>query len=815
MRHFWTIFRRELGAYFNSSIAVIFVIVFTVLNNGLFMLQFFQIGKADMRMFFNFLPYSLVVFIPAISMRLWAEEKRTSTFELLLTFPMRPGELVLGKYMASLVFYIFTLLSTVMVPIMIQMLGQADPGPILGGYFGAFLAGALFLAIGIFISGLCKDQIVAFILSMIVSFTLFLVGLDSVALFFDGWISGFGTLIKNTIGMTGHVAGLSRGVLDTKDVLYFLILIGVFLFLNGLSLEGRMKPKAKVVFSTAVFVGLLCAVLASWLLQDVNLGRFDLTQDKSYTISDVSLKVLKNLKVPVQVKLYVSPVESMPTILKTLEQQVSDKLSEMRAASDGKLKFRVIHLEPLDAKDEEVRKNLQEQGVAPFQVESIQKDEVGVKLIYSTLVIEYKEKPSEIIPRIVPQTLQTLEYQLLSRIYKMTQEDKPRVAIYAPVKNEELSPELSQLLGAAGVKDQKDYEDDFKTASLLVKNNGYETKRVALTASDLIPEKTTTLVVLNPGTLNERQRYEISKFLYQGGHVVVAAQGFEFGYKREESGVEAEPKKQSLSDLNALLEKWGVKVSEDILCDKESEVISITTGQTIGPFALEMPVKFPNQIVIRESTINKTSAFTDRLPSLFYLWGSALELSNDALSQSGLKSTVLFTSSANSWKMPNDGHTNLSEKNSNPPAETKGLYPLAVLLEGKFSSAFTGKVPAWPATDGQEAAKIEDIQLGEQKPGKLIVVGCYKTFSEESIQNPGNINFYANIIDGLTMGEDLIAIRSKSGVIRDIKRVSNAEKIGYRFFAVFLLPLILLILTFIKVFLRKKEKEFYLKASQV
>ena len=119
MSAFWTIFRRELGAYFNSAIAYIFLIVFVLFANGLFMLQFFQIGKADMRSFFGSLPFILTIFVPAISMRLWSEDKKGNTFELLLTFPMKPQELVLGKFFASFVFYLFAIGMTFTLPVMI------------------------------------------------------------------------------------------------------------------------------------------------------------------------------------------------------------------------------------------------------------------------------------------------------------------------------------------------------------------------------------------------------------------------------------------------------------------------------------------------------------------------------------------------------------------------------------------------------------------------------------------------------------------------------------------------------------------------
>jgi len=153
---FLTIFRREIAAYFNAAIAYIFIIVFVLLNSGLYMTQFFVIGFADMRPFFTTLPFILAVFLPAVTMRLWAEEKRGNTLELLLTFPVPTRTLVIGKFLASFVFYLAALLGTLTIPIMIKAVGNPDVGAMASGYIGAALMGAFFLSIGIFISGLSR-----------------------------------------------------------------------------------------------------------------------------------------------------------------------------------------------------------------------------------------------------------------------------------------------------------------------------------------------------------------------------------------------------------------------------------------------------------------------------------------------------------------------------------------------------------------------------------------------------------------------------------------------------------------------------------
>ncbi len=234
-----TIFRREFGSYFNSPIAYIFIIAFLVLNSGLFMTSFFLGGAADLRGFFGNLPIFLIFFIPAVSMRLWAEDKRTGTFELLMTLPMSTAAVMRGKYLAALAFYLVALLGTLPLPIMISVLGNPDMGAIVSGYVGSALLGALYLAIGMFTSGLMRDQISAVILGIMACFTIFILGIPGVAATIDGWLPGVGSLLQHYVGLSDHFDMMLRGVISLGDLAYFLGLTAVFLTLNTIWLEGR------------------------------------------------------------------------------------------------------------------------------------------------------------------------------------------------------------------------------------------------------------------------------------------------------------------------------------------------------------------------------------------------------------------------------------------------------------------------------------------------------------------------------------------------------------------------------------------------
>lgn len=240
MRDVGIIFRREFRAYFYSPIAYVFTVIFVVLNSGLYMFHFFFFGNADMRAFFSSLPLTLgLIFIPAVSMRLWSEEHKLGTVELLLTLPMKTEHIVLGKFLASFLFYLVALAGTLAIPILLVILGKPDFGPIIGGYFGAILLGAFFLAIGIFISGFFSDQIVSLIITSLGCGFLALIGWQYVPMVIDGWISGLGEFLYDYVGVTRHFNDIERGVIDLKSIIYFVSFTALFLYLNAKSLERR------------------------------------------------------------------------------------------------------------------------------------------------------------------------------------------------------------------------------------------------------------------------------------------------------------------------------------------------------------------------------------------------------------------------------------------------------------------------------------------------------------------------------------------------------------------------------------------------
>jgi len=234
-----TIGGREFAATFDQGIAYVYTIAFAILANSIFMNEFFLAGRVEMRGFFDRLPLLFAVFLPAITMRLWAEERRQRTSEFLLTLPVVPLQAVLGKFCAALGLFALFLASSFPIVIMLAALGHPDFGLILSGYIGAACLGALFLAFGMFFSSLSGDQIIAFVSSALLAFFLVLTGNDKVVAVLDGLFPSLslGTLLAQSISVMPHFDAFVRGSIELSSIFYFGGFIALFLWLTVLVLD--------------------------------------------------------------------------------------------------------------------------------------------------------------------------------------------------------------------------------------------------------------------------------------------------------------------------------------------------------------------------------------------------------------------------------------------------------------------------------------------------------------------------------------------------------------------------------------------------
>ena len=242
MRNVWTIYRREFAAYFNSPIAYIFIVGFLAIMGFLFFIfsRFFSQQNPDLRVYFElFMPIVFILFIPAITMRLWSEEKKQGTLEMLMTLPVNSWEVVAAKFLAAYTIIAVTLVLTLIVPISVAMVVEnMDAKALFANYLGALLIAGIYIAIGSWISALTKDQVVAFVLATLACAIVCFVGYPHVVDWFNQNLGGLGGFLVY-FGVYFHNQKFAQGLVGAVDVVYALGMMGLFLGLNNFAVESR------------------------------------------------------------------------------------------------------------------------------------------------------------------------------------------------------------------------------------------------------------------------------------------------------------------------------------------------------------------------------------------------------------------------------------------------------------------------------------------------------------------------------------------------------------------------------------------------
>lgn len=239
MANIWVVFKRELASYFMTPIAYVFIVIFLFLSGifAFYLGNFFSRGQADLEPFFSFHPWLYLFLIPALAMRLWAEERRGGTIELLLTLPITMPQAVLGKYLAAWVFTGIALALTFPIWLTVNYLGEPDNGVIFAGYVGSFLMAGAFLAIGSCVSCLTKNQVIAFVVTAVVCLIFVLSGFPLVLDFFSSWAPQFLVEAISSFSFLTHFNAITKGVIDLRDLIYFASLIAFWLFANAILIE--------------------------------------------------------------------------------------------------------------------------------------------------------------------------------------------------------------------------------------------------------------------------------------------------------------------------------------------------------------------------------------------------------------------------------------------------------------------------------------------------------------------------------------------------------------------------------------------------
>lgn len=478
----WIVARNELYRYFISPLAYVYLIAFLLLNGSfaVYFGDFFNRGQADLSSMFAFQPWIYLIFIPGISMRLWAEEFRQQTIVQIMTLPVPAAAYVWGKFLASWLFCGLALLLTFPFWLTVNWLGNPDNGVILGGYLGSFLLAGCMLAISQTMSALTKNQVIALVLSVIANLLFFLSGVEYVLSFFRAFASQTFIEMIASFSFLTHFQTLANGLLELRDLFFFGTVILLFNFTTILIVcfktsgtSGWLKSTSRNYYIFAVLL-LLCGftglnLIANSFLRDI---QYDFTAEKIYTLSPSTKRILGSLPRPVVAKLYYTPLlgQRNPKI-RLLVDKLYILLRKYSHLSGGKFNFAVYHPQPLD--------NIEDQALAAGlqPIPLIDLNQNG----FLGLTLTDEAGSRQVIPLFPLERQNFLEQDLTSQIFELFQ-TKPTLGIISglPVFDSaetengsmvnqewEIIKQIRQFYNIKEIKTVADFPDDLQLLMLI------------------------------------------------------------------------------------------------------------------------------------------------------------------------------------------------------------------------------------------------------------------------------------------------------------------------------------------------------------
>ena len=588
MQRVLTVARRELRGYFDQATAYVLIVAFLGITLFLAFRTMYGASIASLRPIFDLLPILFAVFVPAATMRSLAEERRGKTLEWLVSQPLTETEIVLGKFLGDWAFVLIALLGTAPTAIGVLLVSDADGGLMLAQYVGGALLAAQFVALGLWASSVTRNQITAFIIASVSCFLLFLIGSPVVQIGLPPALAG----MVARLSVITHFENVARGVIDLRDVLYFVSTTGLFIALALMAVGSeRLSParpeRARLRTGTGVIVALVIVVN---LLGSFVRGRVDLTADELYTLSEGTEQILAELDDLVQVKLFASA--ALPPEIQLQLRDVRDLLADMRRASNGNLL--VTDVDPDE--DEEAASEAAELGIFPVEFNVLRDDEFEVRQGYYGLALVYADE-SEVTPII--QRTDDLEFQLVSQIYRMTTDERPRVG-FVEGFGAKSPAELFGLTETLG--DRYEIETfDFAADSV----------------AEIDPDSVRVLVVGGPTQpLDSASVERVTDFVEGGGATLLLAEPVIL------SPQSPMPIPAS-SGLEPFLEEKGITLSSGLVMDLASSE-RVNAGRQ-GIFQVIAP--YPLWPITRPSGDHAT---TNGLNSLTLSWGAGLILEERA-----------------------------------------------------------------------------------------------------------------------------------------------------------------------------------------
>jgi ABC-2 type transport system permease protein len=810
--------RKELRAFFSTLMGYVVVCAFLLLT-GLFLWVFpgewnvLDQGQSNLDALFIWTPWVFLFLVPAITMRSFSEEKASGTMELLLTKPISEAQVVLAKYLGALTVLILALVPTVLFLPVIGWLGQPqwnfDGGAICGSYLGLVLLGSAFTALGILASALATNPLVSFLLT-VVALVFSFIGFTAVASF--DWLGDW-ELPFIQLGMQSHYQSISRGLIDGKDVTYFLFIDFLFLWLARMAIVWKRSVGRTELMRWALGTAIACVVYFIALTIPF---QFDFTSDKRFTMTPASEDLLENLEDEIFVTCYLSG--DYPANWKRLERAVRHQLQDFASASNGNVRYQFVDIYEIDDR-QTIGQNegkLVEQGLQFTRIAFQENGLQAFKTVWPAAILTYRgerevvqffksdvPEPTDVM---IQGSINAIEYELTSGIRKLTRSEPPRIAIIeghgelSEAEMADLTMELDFDYNVLRVR----IDGQLNILSELLDGMNRRTNRFDL-----------AIIAKPDSAFDPKDQVILDQFIMNGGRVLWLVDPMLVN--RDSLSVNQMTMAVSNElNISGQLYQYGVRLNRNLIVDAQCAPVVMDAGPNGDQRNMQVfnwyfaPIAIP-QGINHPITTNLDPIHLDFVSSI------------DTVGAEGqLNKTVLLTSSEMSREYKSPVRVSSSIVELTPDYFTqnnKPEQPLALLVEGTFQSAFTNRLPSALMNDPEFAFVSQslptaqifvadgDIARNKVKNGPngpMILPLGYDRYAGRVVYD--NKEFLRNSISYLLDESASISVRSRTIAFRPMNRErARKERLGWQSFALGLPIAITLIFGLLFTTLRRKR----------
>ena len=766
----YSLFKKEISGFFGSLTGYLVMVVF-LLANGLFLWVFpgnYNImdgGYARLDGLFALAPWVYLFLVPAVTMRLFAEEKRMGTLELLVTRPLSAPEIVAAKYLAGLVLVIFSLLPTLLYFYSVYRLGNPvgniDAGGTWGAFIGLFFLAAIYVAIGLLASSLTDNQIFAFILAMALSFLAY-IGFDFIG------STNLSPVLQSTIiglGINEHYLSVSRGVVDSRDLLYFIVSVLLLLYLTGLNVR-KHKIVLKRLLKKTAFVFVL--IILSFFISSNYFFRIDLTTEKRYSLNPLSKDIVARLDEPVYIDLFLAG-ELHPGLQK-FQKEIKEKIVDYNAYSGQRIILNIVDpYEISTTKDrEKLFGMLVQRGLQPVDLQVKTEKGTNTRYIFPSVLIRSGDqeialnllKNDPMLPgeQNLNRSAESLEYEFTNAFNRLINGEKQTVA----------------FLTGHGELGELETEDIRQTLG-----ENYEVVRIS---ANELTNNVKTLIIADPEqSFGEKDKLLIDQFIMQGGRVLWLIDPVQVSLDSLRRGQTTLAFPRDLN-LNDQLFNYGVRLNPQLVQDAECMMVPLNVSPSgvqpnFKPFPwYYSPLLLPSgNHVIGRSIRRLKSEFVSPIDTVGF--------------SEKIRKQVILSTSPYSRILNVPLQVSLSSVNNPSARELFNHSPVSVgvLLEGQFPSVFknrmveplgfssseikteSGHTRMIVLADGSLIANQYSLRTGKPEIKPL----GFDIYSEQTF---GNKEFLVNAVNYLCDDSGLMALKSRAFTIRLLDKVKMNEQ---------------------------------------